>query len=106
MSALAEKVAREHQRVFNAKVGFGPHCTCGWVHPRYDGPQRHVRHIAEVTEAAVRAQVAADVRATHQAVRDHIAWYEEGDARVWAQNPDEAAADILDRLARIAEGGP
>ena len=54
MSALTDRIAVAHQRIFNAQFGRGPHCTCGWIHHDYDGSQKHVRHVAEVTEAAVR----------------------------------------------------
>ena len=61
MSALTDRIAAEHQRIFNARYGLGPHCTCGWIHHHYDGSQKHVKHVAEVTEAAVREQVARDI---------------------------------------------
>ena len=63
MSALTDRIAVAHQRIFNAQFGRGPHCTCGWIHHDYDGSQKHVRHVAEVTEAAVREQVARDIEA-------------------------------------------
>ena len=53
MSKLTDRIAAKHQRIFNARYGLGPHCTCGWIHHHYDGSQKHVKHIAEVTEAAV-----------------------------------------------------
>ena len=62
MSALTNRIAAAHQRIFNAQFGRGPHCICGWIHHDYDGSQKHVRHVAEVTEAAVREQVAQDLR--------------------------------------------
>lgn len=52
--SLTDKIAREHRRIFNARRGLGPHCTCGWKHESYDGSQKHVIHVAEVTEQAVR----------------------------------------------------
>ena len=63
MSALTDRIAAKHQRIFNAQYGLGPHCTCGWIHHDYDGSQKHVKHVAEVTEAAVREQVARDIEA-------------------------------------------
>lgn len=63
MSALTDRIAIKHQRIFNAQFGRGPHCICGWIHHSYDGSQKHVRHVAEVTEAAVREQVARDIEA-------------------------------------------
>lgn len=48
MSELTEKIAREHN-----EVGLlGRECVCGWT----GADNRLSRHIAEVTEAAVRAE--------------------------------------------------
>ena len=76
MSTLSDRIADKHQRVFNARDGLGPHCTCGWVHRDFNGSQKHVMHIAEVTEAAVREQVAREIE----------------EAEVWA-----VRTDLLDR---------
>ena len=87
MSALTDKIAAEHQRIFHG-YGFGPHCTCGWVHRDFNGSQKHVMHIAEVTEAAVREQVARDIRAQRE--------------RYSCTGLEDAA---YDDAARIARGG-
>ena len=88
MSALTDRIAVAHQRIFNAQFGRGPHCICGWIHHDYDGSQKHVRHVAEVTEAAVREQVARDIRAQRE--------------RYSCTGLEDAA---YDDAARIARGG-
>lgn len=67
MSALTEKVAREHGVAWLG--GSGAHerigCECGVRTEQTDAAPMlasHVQHVAEVTEAAVRAAVAADIR--------------------------------------------
>ena len=87
MSALTDRIAAAHQRIFNAQFGRGPHCICGWIHHDYDGSQKHVRHVAEVTEAAVREQVARDI------VQRQL------------MSTDTAAILAYDDAARIARGG-
>lgn len=87
MSALTDRIAVAHQRIFNAQFGRGPHCTCGWIHHDYDGSQKHVRHVAEVTEAAVREQVARDI------VQRQLV------------STDTAAILAYDDAAKIARGG-
>lgn len=52
MSALTEQVAREHEQLT------GPWCLCG-EHLPYDAT--YAKHVAEVTEAATRAAVAAEI---------------------------------------------
>ena len=94
MSALTDRIAAKHQRIFNARYGLGPHCTCGWIHHHYDGSQKHVKHVAEVTEAAVREQVARDIEAAHT---DASSWVAERHLAAW-----QAA---LAAAARIARGG-
>lgn len=65
MSALAEKIARDHQRVMNRP---GNTCLCDeWSLPYTGDQQPFLRHVAEVTEAAARAderaRIAAELRA-------------------------------------------
>ncbi len=83
MSALAEKVAREH----GSYTGVG--CRCGY-YPGADEPLNaaRTRHLIEVTEAATRAAVAADIRAEQN----------EGDYGT------KLAHEVFDIAARIAEG--
>ena len=94
MSALTDRIAAVHQRIFNAQFGRGPHCTCGWIHHHYDGSQKHVKHVAEVTEAAVRERVARDIEAAHTDASSRVA---ERHLAAW-----QAA---LAAAARIARGG-
>ena len=94
MSALTDRIAVAHQRIFNAQFGRGPHCTCGWIHHDYDGSQKHVRHVAEVTEAAVREQVARDIETARAAAP---AWVDERHLSAWTA--------ALASAARIARGG-
>ena len=57
MSALTEKVAREH------RSPLGLTCACGHRPGRRESMiDDRTRHLIEVTEAAVRAAVAADIR--------------------------------------------
>ena len=93
MSKLTDRIAAKHQRIFNARYGLGPHCTCGWIHHHYDGSQKHVKHVAEVTEAAVREQVAQDIE---EARSQAPAWVAESHLSTW-----QAA---LAYAARIANG--
>ena len=50
MSAIADRIAREHQRVFNR-----PHatCLCGWGRTYTGDQQPFLCHVAEMTEAAL-----------------------------------------------------
>ena len=103
MSALTDRIAAAHQRIFNAQFGRGPHCICGWIHHDYDGSQKHVRHVAEVTEAAVREQVARDIEANYLGPdfgRNPISGQDSPHA-MHAEAYDEGLADA----ARIARGG-
>lgn len=63
MSALTERVLSEHrQRREYGTFGAYEHCTCGgWDWSDTDETLTFVSHLAEVTEAAVRAEVAADI---------------------------------------------
>ena len=68
MSALTEKVAQEHGVAWLG--GSGAHerigCECGVRTEQTDAAPMlasHVQHVAEVTEAAVRSAVAAEIRA-------------------------------------------
>ena len=59
MSDLTDKIAAEHPRLMYS-VGVGHNYVCGCGDRLMHG---HTRHVAEVTEAAVRAQIAADIEA-------------------------------------------
>lgn len=93
MSALTDRIVHEHQRIFNARYGLGPHCTCGWVHRDFNGSQKHVTHIAEVTEAATRERVARNIEVARSQAP---AWVAESHLPAW-----QAA---LAAAARIANG--
>src|SRR5690554_6639655 len=95
---LAEQIAREHSRVTAAGV-----CLCGAEDIGFE--VGYAAHIATVTEQAVRERVAAELVDTQGALAEYLTAWAVGGARVWAETPTEAAADILDRLARIARGG-
>lgn len=59
MSELSERVAREH--VHDASLG---KCTCGElfeIATLADERQEHTAHLIDVTEAAVRETIAADI---------------------------------------------
>lgn len=124
MSALADTVAAEHG--FQQRVGpSGVECKCGAVswapigtHGR-DLGRIHLVHVAQMTEAAVRAQIAVQAAIPAAALLE-AAW-DEGNAMGldgWTgpergTKPDEHAISsherTVDRLlgelrARIAEG--
>lgn len=99
MSAIAEKVAAEHQLVQHGGLyeDEPDACGCGWSQRTYG----HTFHVAAVTEAAVRAQIAADIENlehTREEVRERQVV---GYSVVWAEGYDEAVTDA----ARIAAGG-
>lgn len=63
MSALTEKVAREHRHMISPRLR-GYVCECHEWQQRGDGlfdEESFVAHVAEVTEAAVRAAVADEI---------------------------------------------
>lgn len=118
MSELTEKIAREHGvnwiRGSGRKEVIG--CACGVRNEQTDDEgmmSSHVRHVAEVTEAAVQAEVrrderekvAREIEALKPALTQWIEAYETRDAAVWAESPDEGAADLVERIDRIARGG-
>ena len=97
MSKLTDRIAAKHQRIFNARYGLGPHCTCGWIHHHYDGSQKHVKHVAEVTEAAVRERVARDIEYAESMSRASL-----------IERPKIGPGEFLNDwqwAARIARGG-
>ena len=62
MSALTDDISRHHWR-----LGVGHPdvdvCLCGWKQHRDNGQIGYNRHLIEVTEAAVREQIAAEIEA-------------------------------------------
>ena len=101
MSALTDRIAADHQRVFNARDGLGPHCTCGWVNRDFNGSQKHVAHIAEIVEAAVREQVADAISATVITRDDQRRILNSGYGTEWVNGYIRGVTDA----ARIARGG-
>ena len=85
MSALTDHIWREHRMVIPFR------CSCDCVASTHEG---FVAHIATVTEAAVREQVARDIEAART---DASSWVAERLLAVW-----QAA---LAAAARIARGG-
>lgn len=71
MSELSVKVAAEHKRVWNR---LNITCLCGWdtTVPPLGDSRPFIAHIADVTEAAVRETIAAEIEAdmNHNAVRN------------------------------------
>ena len=97
MSALTDRIAAEHsQETVNGRYG----CACGESSPdRYfdayeDLTHWHRAHVAAVTEAAVREQVARDIEAARAAAP---AWVDERHLSAWTA--------ALASAARIARGG-
>lgn len=90
MTTITDRIAAEHG-VMSSGAG-GPYCrSCGALIPAPDGNYTigHARHIAEVTEAAVREQVARDILAQRErysctgledAAYDDAAWIARGGA--------------------------
>ena len=101
MSALADRIAAKHQRIFNARYGLGPHCTCGWIHRDFNGSQKHVTHVAAVTEAAVREHIAA---ALDDLARVHHDDLKKTKHRTRAETFAGASAMAYELAARIARG--
>ena len=62
MSALTDDISRHHWR-----LGFSDPstdvCLCGWRQGRNNGQIGYNRHLIEVTEAALREQIAAQIEA-------------------------------------------
>ena len=86
MSALSDRIAAEHGGWFNLDGVW--RCNCGEPLPSSANADMWMRaHIAEVTEAAVREQVARDIEAQIE------------DAILYAEDAAFAVA------ARIARGG-
>ena len=83
MSALTDRIAAEHQ----PESGEWSVCICGQADLRYG--RAWDRHVAAVTEAAVRDQVARDIGAR----LDRIHWW----------SAEEQVA--YETAARIARGG-
>lgn len=93
MSALTHRIAIEHQ--YSPAL---PGCGCGetyekWAGISHDGWVQHTAHVAEVTEAAVREQIAAEIE-THMRRHDNN------------QVGFSAAGDAYAHAARIAKGTP
>ena len=86
MSDTTWEISHTHQRV-------GEECTCGGF--RSAMSRDHWRHIAEATEAAVRSQIAADIRKAPPEVG----------MRILVTERRMAFRDGMERAARIAEGG-
>ena len=84
MSALTDHIWREHRMVIPFR------CSCDCVASTHEG---FVAHIAAVTEAAVREQVARDIEAARSQA---VAWVAESHLFAW-----QAA---LANAARIARG--
>ena len=82
MSALTDRIARDHVGLVDAEYAYG--CSCGCL-PK--GFQNWVAHIAAVTEAAVRKQVAQEIRAQRDRFR-----------------LDDLEKVAYDTAARIADG--
>lgn len=95
MRALTEKVAREH-RPYRDPVAPGRLWLCGCDQGETSRDiVAHVWHVAEVTEAATRAAVAAEIREQRFIDADPD----------WNRSSDEAAFDdALAFASRIAEG--
>lgn len=96
--SIAARIAAEH-RWTGEETRDGKRCSCDTY------TKQHVLHVAEVTERAVRAQVAADIEVKRaEAALAATAYREAGDeSAAW-----EAAmsAHAYGYAARIAEEGP
>ena len=62
MSALTDDISRHHWRLGVGHPDIDV-CLCGWKQHRNNGQIGYNRHLIEVTEAAVREQIAAEIEA-------------------------------------------
>ena len=93
MSALTNRIAAEHGGWFNLDGVW--RCNCGEPLPSSANADMWMRaHIAAVTEAAVRDQVAQDIEAARAAAPT---WVDERHLSAWTA--------ALASAARIARGG-
>ena len=97
MSALTAKITREHEFRWVGDV-MGRGCMCGesfdFVPVDCTASAAYAAHIAAVTEAAVREQVARDIETARAAAP---AWVDERHLSAWTA--------ALASAARIARGG-
>lgn len=97
MSALTERIAAEHHWTPADR------CKCGKWAPRQGvGPHDFIQHIAEVTEAAVREQIAAELEALSK-----TAWnaYKNGFGIERGDPYTEGQSDAYDTAATLAKEG-
>ena len=90
MSALTDDISRHHWRLGVGHPDIDV-CLCGWRQQRDNGQIGYNRHLIEVTEAAVREQIAARIDAACE-LREH------------GPESEAAAARGLRLAARIARG--
>ena len=62
MSALTDDISRRHWRLGVGHPDIDV-CMCGWKQHRDNGQIGYNRHLIEVTEAALREQIAAEIEA-------------------------------------------
>jgi hypothetical protein len=62
------------------------------------------KYAADRVEAAVREQVAREMLELREPLTQWLEAWSTGDASVWAEGSMEGAADLTERLARIARG--
>ena len=62
MSALTDDISRRHWRLGVGHPDIDV-CMCGWRQGRDNGQIGYNRHLIEVTEAALREQIAAEIEA-------------------------------------------
>ena len=103
MSALTEKIAAEHQY----RPAYGG-CSCGADYEdraaTYHGEWGlHGAHIATVTEAAVREQIAAELTALSDTTWDA---YKNGTGIERADPLPDGQSDAYDTAATLAKGAP
>lgn len=61
-------------------------------------------HDAEVRKGE-REKVAREIEGLRGSIQQWLEAYETHDATVWAEGAQEGAADLIERIARIARGG-
>lgn len=96
MSSISERVAREHRpRLNESSPRLVNLCAAGCIGTFFESPQDVREHVAAVTEALVREQVAAEIRAPKCGASDPCE-LRDGECCDYC--------DGLDHAARIAEG--
>lgn len=81
MSALTDDISRRHWRLGFSDTSADV-CMCGWRQGRINGQIGYNRHLIEVTEAAVREQIAAEMHKLEVIEDERCCW---SYAEIWQE---------------------